>query len=66
MKYRLVIGAREAEQVLPADEFDSSAFQDNARRLEQRLVSLGLLRRLSDACAYVENPYWKQRHKDGA
>lgn len=59
MKYRLVIGAREAEQVLPADEFDSSAFQDNARRLEQRLVSLGLLRRLSDACAYVENPYWK-------
>ncbi|MGR6913607.1 hypothetical protein ACU635_05080 [[Actinomadura] parvosata] len=58
-KYQLVIGAREAEQVLPADEFDSSAFQDNARRLEQRLVSLGLLRRLSDACAYVENPYRK-------
>ena len=56
-KYRMVIGAREAEQVLPAEEFDSSAFQDNARRLEQRLVSLGLLRRLSDACAYVENPY---------
>jgi hypothetical protein len=59
VKYRLVIGAREAEQVLPADEFDSSAFQDNARRLEQRLVSLGLIRRLSDACAYVENPYRK-------
>jgi hypothetical protein len=59
VRYRLVIGAREAEQVLPADEFDSSAFQDNARRLEQRLVSLGLLRRLSDACAYVENPYRK-------
>ncbi len=65
LKYRLVIGAREAEQVLPTDEFDSSAFQDNARRLEQRLVSLGLLRRLSDACAYVENPYWKPRHDDG-
>jgi hypothetical protein len=59
VKYQMVIGAREAEQVLPADEFDSSAFQDNARRLEQRLVSLGLLRRLSDACAYVENPYRK-------
>ena len=65
VKYRLVIGAREAEQVLAADDVNSSAFQDNARRLEQRLVSLGLLRRLSDACAYVENPYWKQRPKDG-
>jgi hypothetical protein len=58
-KYQLVIGAREAERVLPPDEFDSSAFNDNAQRLEQRLVSLGLLRRLSDACAYVENPYRK-------
>jgi hypothetical protein len=56
-RYQIVIGAREAEQALPPDQFDSSAFQDNARRLEQRLVSLGLLRRLSDACAYVENPY---------
>jgi hypothetical protein len=58
-KYQIVIGAREAERVLPPDEFDSSAFKDNAQRLEQRLVSLGLLRRLSDACAYVENPYRK-------
>lgn len=58
-KYQLVIGAREAERVLPPDEFDSSAFKDNAQRLEQRLVSLGMLRRLSDACAYVENPYRK-------
>ncbi len=56
-KYGLVIGDREAERVLPADEFDRKAFQANARRLEQRLGSLGLLRRLSDACAYVENPY---------
>ena len=56
-KYGLVIGDREAEQALPSDEFDRKAFQANARRLEQRLGSLGLLRRLSDACAYVENPY---------
>ena len=59
VKYQLVIGASEAARVLPAEEFDSSAFQDNARRLEERLASLGLLRRLSDACAYVENPYRK-------
>ncbi|NWJ47090.1 MAG: hypothetical protein HXX08_14615 [Chloroflexi bacterium] len=60
-KYGLVIGDHEAEQVLSTEEFDRKAFQANARRLEQRLASLGLLRRLSDACAYVENPYgrWK-------
>lgn len=56
-KYGLVIGDREAERVLSPDEFDRKAFQANAQRLEQRLASLGLLRRLSDACAYVENPY---------
>jgi hypothetical protein len=56
-RYGLVIGDREAEQVLTADEFDRKAFQKNAQRLEQRLASLGLLRRLSDACAYVVNPY---------
>lgn len=58
-KYQIVVGVREAERVLPPDDFDSSAFKENAQRLEQRLVSLGLLRRLSDACAYVENPYRK-------
>jgi hypothetical protein len=56
-KYGLVIGDREAQQVFAPSEFDSKAFKANARRLEQRLMSLGLLRRLSDACAYVENPY---------
>ena len=56
-RYGLVIGDREAERVLGAEEFDRKAFQRNARRLEQRLASLGLLRRLSDACAYVVNPY---------
>jgi len=56
-KYGLVIGDHEAEKVLSTDSFDRKAFQANARRLEQRLASLGLLRRLSDACAYVENPY---------
>lgn len=58
-RYGLVIGDREAERVLAAEEFDKKAFQANARRLEQRLAILGLLRRLSDACAYVVNPYGK-------
>jgi hypothetical protein len=56
-RYALIFGDREAEDVLPKDEFDKKAFQANARRLEQRLASLGLLKRLSDGCAYVLNPY---------
>ncbi len=49
-------GEREASQVLDPDEFDEKAFQANSARLERRLRTLGMLRRLSDACAYVENP----------
>jgi hypothetical protein len=56
-RYGFVFGDREAERVLAHDEFDKKAFQANAQRLEQRLGSLGTLRRLSDGCAYVENPH---------
>lgn len=59
-RYGLVFGDKEAEQVLMKDEFDKKAFQGNSRRLEQRLGSLGLLRRLSDGCAYVVNPYHRE------
>lgn len=59
-RYGLVFGDKEAEQVLLKDEFDKKAFQANSRRLEQRLGSLGLLRRLSDGCAYVVNPYHRE------
>lgn len=58
-RYGLVFGEREAEQVLSKEDFDKKAFQANAARLEQRLSSLGMLRRLSDACAYVQNPLAK-------
>lgn len=56
-RYGLVFGEREAEQVLDIEDMDKKPFQANALRLEHRLSSLGLLKRLSDACAYVENPY---------
>jgi hypothetical protein len=56
-RYGLVFGEKEAENALTAHEIDKKPFQSNALRLEQRLSSLGLLKRLSDACAYVENPY---------
>jgi len=55
-RYGLVIGEWEAGQVLSDDEFDRKSFQLNSARLERRLRTLGMLRRLSDACAYVENP----------
>jgi hypothetical protein len=56
-RYGLVIGDRQAEDVLSKESFDKKAFQANAKRLEERLGSLGLLKRLSDGCAYVANPY---------
>lgn len=55
-RYGFVFGEREAEQVFSREDFDKKAFQTNSQRLEQRLSSLGMLRRLSDACAYVQNP----------
>lgn len=55
-RYGFVFGDREAETVLSKDDFEKKAFQANSHRLEQRLSSLGMLRRLSDACAYVQNP----------
>jgi hypothetical protein len=56
-RYGLVFGEAQAEAVLNSEDFDKKQFESNCFRLEQRLSSLGLLRRLSDACAYVENPY---------
>lgn len=56
-RYGLILGEREAERILPREDFDKKAFQANSRCLEQRLASLGLLRRLSDGCAYIINPH---------
>jgi hypothetical protein len=58
VRYGIVFSDKQAEQVLPKGEFEKKAFQANSRRLEQRLGSLGLLKRLSDGCAYVVNPYY--------
>lgn len=60
-RYRLIIGDHQAASYIQAGHADQEAFSDNARRLEERLASLGLLRRLSDSCAYVENPFRRRR-----
>jgi hypothetical protein len=56
-KYGFVIGDRQAEVMISANNADREDFVANAERLEHRLARLGLLKRLSDACAYVQNPY---------
>jgi len=56
-KYGFIIGDKQAEAYIQSGRADQEAFSDNAKRLEQRLASMGLLKRLSDACAYVENPF---------
>lgn len=59
-KYGFIIGDRQARMLLEEGNADQEAFSENAIRLEERLSSMGLLKRLSDACAYVENPYVKE------
>ena len=56
-RYGFIIGHRQAATYIEQGQADQKTFEDNALRLEMRLASLGLLRRLSDACAYVHNPY---------
>ncbi|WP_426052875.1 hypothetical protein [Bacillus sp. DC4300-2b2] len=56
-KYGFIIGDKQSIDVTATGQADLEAFSENALRLEQRLSSMGLLRRLSDACAYVENPF---------
>jgi len=55
-RYHFVIGHRQAAPLVTRGLGDQKDFEENAHRLEMRLASLGLLRRLSDDCAYVENP----------
>ena len=60
-RYGFVIGEAQAKSFIDVGVADQEAFSDNARRLEERLASLGLLKRLSDSCAYVENPYQRDK-----
>ncbi|MDG2991983.1 hypothetical protein L3556_13725 [Candidatus Synechococcus calcipolaris G9] len=55
--YGFVIGDRQATELINSGDADRKDFETNAKRLERRLASIGLLKRLSDACAYVQNPF---------
>ena len=56
-RYGLVIGDAEGARLVEAKFIDQGDLSDNRDNLEARLVGLGLVRRLSDSCSFVENPF---------
>jgi hypothetical protein len=47
----------EGSRLVDEKKVDQVALTDNRKNLEARLVGLGLVRRLSDSCSFVENPF---------
>jgi hypothetical protein len=56
-RYGLVLGDAEGARLVDAKLVDQEALSENRYNLEARLVGLGLVRRLSDSCSFVENPF---------
>jgi hypothetical protein len=56
-RYGLVIGEIEGARLVENKSIDQGELCDNRDNLEARLVGLGLVRRLSDSCSFVENPF---------
>ena len=56
-RYGLVIGDAEGARLVADKLVDQEALSENRSNLETRLVGLGLVRRLSDSCSFVENPF---------
>lgn len=54
-RYGFVIGDADGQRWIRDGQADKEDFKRNAQRLEERLSSLGLAERLSDACAYVQS-----------
>ncbi|PHR95846.1 MAG: hypothetical protein COA68_16700 [Oceanobacter sp.] len=56
-RYGLIIGDAEGTRLVSDKLVDQEELSENRNNLETRLVSLGLVRRLSDSCSFVENPF---------
>lgn len=56
-RYGIVIGDAEGSHLVADKLVDQEALSENRANLEARLVGLGLVRRLSDSCSFVENPF---------
>ena len=56
-RYGLVIGPTEAIKVFDPATVDIRSFEVNLSAFETRLTGLGYVKRLSDDCAFVSNPF---------
>jgi len=56
-RYGFVLGDVEGVRLIGAKLVDQEELSENRDNLETRLVGLGLVRRLSDSCSFVENPF---------
>ena len=56
-RYGLVFGDSEGVHLIAAQKIDQEDLSKNRDKLESRLRSLGLTRKLSDSCSFVENPF---------
>lgn len=56
-RYGLIFGDAEGTHLINAKRVDQAELSENRANLEARLVGLGLMRRLSDSCSFVENPF---------
>lgn len=56
-RYGLVLGDAEGSRLIDAKLVDQEELSENRDNLESRLVGLGLVRKLSDSCSFVENPF---------
>lgn len=56
-RYGIVIGDSEGVHLVADKKVDQEVLSENRANLEARLVGLGLVRRLSDSCSFVENPF---------
>lgn len=59
-RYGLVIGDAEGARFVESKSIDQGELSENRDNLEARLVGLGLVRRLSDSCSFVENPFFSE------
>lgn len=56
-RYHLVVGEAQGQDLISNNQIDQEALSRNSEYLAKRLSSLGLVRKLSDGCAFVENPF---------
>ncbi len=61
-RYQLVIGPEEARTAFTRLPVGIQSFEDNLAALESRMTRLAFTQRLSDDCAFVNNPY--QNHNE--